>query len=97
MLYGVRLVYRINQSHSLPHNTERSISTFATHRHTERSIFTLATHRLSKSHCSPALHSHHPSALHAAESAKRPVNPKNICSMASSFVNSKKTKTLKTT
>ena len=84
MLYVVRQMYRINQSHSLPHNTERS-------------IFTLATHRLSKSHCSPALHSHHPSALHAAESAKRPVNQKNICSMASSFVNSKKTKTLKTT
>ncbi len=84
MLYVVRQIYRINQSHSLPHNTERS-------------IFTLATHRLSKSHCSPALHSHHPSALHAAESTNSPVNQKNICSMASSFVNSKKTKTLKTT
>ncbi len=35
--------------------------------------------------------------LHAAESTNSPVNPKNICSMASSFVNSKKTKTLKTT
>lgn len=76
MLYRVRLMYRINQSHSFPHNTERSIST-------------LATHRLSKSHCS--------SALHAAESTNSPVTPKNICSMASSFVNSKKTKTLKTT
>lgn len=35
--------------------------------------------------------------LHAAEFTNSPVNPKNICSMASSFVNSKKTKTLKTT
>ena len=35
--------------------------------------------------------------LHVAESTNSPVNPKNICSMASSFVNSKKTKTLKTT
>lgn len=76
MLYRARLVYRINQSHSLPHNTERSISTFATHRHTERSIATLATHRLAKSHCSPALHIHHPSALHAAESTNSPINQK---------------------
>ena len=76
MFYMARQMYRINQSHSLPHNTKRS-------------IFTLATHRLSKSHCSPA--------LHAAESTNSPVNQKNICSMASSFVNSKKTKTLKTT
>lgn len=35
--------------------------------------------------------------LHAAESTNRPVNLRIICSMASSFVNSKKTKTLKTT
>lgn len=63
MLYMVRQMCRINQSHSLPHNTERSIST-------------LTTHRLSNSHCSPALHSHHPSALHAAESTNSPVNPK---------------------
>lgn len=84
MLYGMHQMYRINQSHSLPHNTERS-------------IFTLATHRLSKPNCSPALHIHHPSALHTAEFTNSPVTPKNICSMASSFVNSKKTKTLKTT
>lgn len=84
MLCMVRQMCRINQSHSLPHNTKRS-------------IFTLATHRLSKSHCSPALHIHHLSPLNAAEFTNSPVNPKNICSMASSFVNSKKTKTLKTT
>lgn len=35
--------------------------------------------------------------LHTAESTNSPVNLKIICSMASSFVNSKKTKTLKTT
>lgn len=35
--------------------------------------------------------------LHAAESTNRSVSLKIICSMASSFVNSKKTKTLKTT
>lgn len=35
--------------------------------------------------------------LHAAESTNIPVNLRIICSMASSFVNSKKTKTLKTT
>ena len=63
MLYRVRQMCRINQSHSLPHNTKRSIST-------------LATHRLSKPNCSPALHSHHPSALHAAESTNSPVNSK---------------------
>ena len=62
-LRGAPKMYLINQSHSLPHNTERS-------------IFTLATHRLSKSHCSSALHIHHPSALHAAESTNSPVNPK---------------------
>ena len=84
MLYMVHQMSRINQSHSLPHNTKRS-------------IFTLATHRLSKSHCSPALHIHHPPALHAAESTNSYVNLRIICSMASSFVNSKKTKTLKTT
>lgn len=84
MLYVVRQMCRINQSHSLPHNTKRS-------------IFTLVTHRLSKSHCSPAIHPHYPSALHAAESTNSPVTPKNICSMASNFVNLKKTKTLKTT
>lgn len=45
------------------------------------------------------LHTPHLAAtpLHAAEFTNIPVNPKNICSMASSFVNSKKTKTLKTT
>lgn len=35
--------------------------------------------------------------LHAAESTNSYVSLKIICSMASSFVNSKKTKTLKTT
>lgn len=35
--------------------------------------------------------------LHTAESTNRHVNLRIICSMASSFVNSKKTKTLKTT
>lgn len=45
------------------------------------------------------LHTPHLAAtpLHTAEFTNRHVNLRIICSMASSFVNSKKTKTLKTT